>query len=96
MDWAELASYTEDPIPESPWQVYCDGAWGNSGAGASAILISPSGIKLRYVARLHFTKETGNCTNNIVEYEEVLLGLQKLQGTELHHKDGLQGNSRAD
>jgi hypothetical protein len=37
---------------ESPWLVYCDGAWGSTGAGAVAILVSPSGIKLRYVARL--------------------------------------------
>jgi hypothetical protein len=47
-DWTEPANYTEGPVPESPWQVYCDGVWGNAGASASAILISPSGIKLRF------------------------------------------------
>jgi ribonuclease HI len=43
--WTESANYTKCPIPESPWQVYCNRAWGNAGAGAMAILISPSRIK---------------------------------------------------
>jgi hypothetical protein len=49
-DWTEPASYTEGPVIESPWQVYYDGA------GAAAILISPSEIKLRYAAQLQFKK----------------------------------------
>jgi hypothetical protein len=51
-------------VPESRWLVYCDGAWG-IGAGAAAILISPSRIKLRYITRLQFNSEAGKCTNNI-------------------------------
>jgi hypothetical protein len=47
-DWLEPANYTEGSVPESPWQVYCDGARGNARAGALALFISPSGIKLRY------------------------------------------------
>jgi ribonuclease HI len=43
------------------------------------ILMSPSGIKLRYTVRLQFTAEIGKCSNNIAEYEVVLLGLRKLQ-----------------
>jgi ribonuclease HI len=42
-------------------------------------LISPSIIKLRYAARLKFTKETYRCRNNIPEYEAILLGLHKLR-----------------
>jgi ribonuclease HI len=34
---------------------------------------------LRYAARLQFTKETDTYTNNIVEYEAVLLGLHMLR-----------------
>jgi hypothetical protein len=37
--------------------VYCDGAWEVSRARVAAILISPSGIKLRYVVCLYFTAE---------------------------------------
>jgi hypothetical protein len=49
-DWMESANYTEGPVPESPWQVYCNRAWGNAGARPATILISTPGIKLRYVA----------------------------------------------
>jgi ribonuclease HI len=44
-----------------------------------AVLISPSGIKLCYATRLQFTNEADKCTNNIVEYEVILLGLHKLR-----------------
>jgi hypothetical protein len=47
---------------------------GNVGAGALAILISPSWIKLRYAMRLQFTKETEKCTKNIAKYKALLLG----------------------
>jgi ribonuclease HI len=57
--------------------VYCDGAWGNTGAGAAVVLISPSRIKLCYTARLQFNNEADKCTNNIAEYEAILLGLCK-------------------
>jgi ribonuclease HI len=39
-------------VIDTPWQLYYDGAWGSFGVRAVAILISPSGIKLRYAARL--------------------------------------------
>jgi ribonuclease HI len=42
-------------------------------------LIPLSSIKLTYVARLQFTAETDKCSNNVAEYEVVLLGLCKLR-----------------
>jgi ribonuclease HI len=78
-EWTELGSATEGPIPESSWLVYCDGAWGAVGARAAAILILPSRIKLHYAARLQFDNEVDKCTNNIAEYEVILLGLRKLR-----------------
>jgi hypothetical protein len=78
-EWTEPGSSTEGIVPKSPWLVYCDRAWGTVGAGAAAILISPSGIKLRYVVRLQFSNEADKCTNNIAEYEAILLGLRKLR-----------------
>jgi ribonuclease HI len=59
--------------------VYCDRAWGTVGAGATVILISPSRIKLRYAARLQFNNESDKYTNNIGEYEAILLGLRELR-----------------
>jgi ribonuclease HI len=78
-EWTNLESRNEGIIPESPWLIYCDRAWGSARARAAAVFISPSGIKLRYASRLQFTNEVDKCTNNIAEYEVVLLGLRKLR-----------------
>jgi ribonuclease HI len=78
-EWMELSSLTESIVPESPWLIYCDRAWGNTGAGVAIVLISPSRIKLCYTTRLQFTNEADKCTNNIAKYEGILLGLHKLR-----------------
>jgi ribonuclease HI len=54
--------------------VFCDGSWGTFDVGAATILISSSKIKTYYTAGLEFS-----CTNNITEYEALLLGLRKLK-----------------
>jgi ribonuclease HI len=79
VDWTEPSSYTDGSVIDTPLQVYCDRAWGSFGAEAVAILISPSGIKLRYATHLQFTIEIDKCNKNIAEYEAVLLGLNKLR-----------------
>jgi ribonuclease HI len=53
--------------------------WYHAGAGAATIITSPIGVKYRYAARLSFALESNRCTNNIVEYEAVILGLRKLR-----------------
>jgi ribonuclease HI len=73
-EWTEPGFTTEGAVPESPWSVCCDEAW-----GAAAILTSHSIIKLCYTTRLQFSKETDKCTNNITEYPAILLGLRKLR-----------------
>jgi ribonuclease HI len=77
--WAEPTSQMEGLVHELPWLVYYDRAWGSIGATATTILISPSRIKLHYVARLQFTNEADKCTNNITEYEAIMLELHKLR-----------------
>jgi hypothetical protein len=77
-EWTEPHSTTEGEVPETSWVVYCDGAWGATGARAVAVLLSPSGIKLRYAARMQFNNESDKCTNNKAEYDAILLGLHKL------------------
>jgi ribonuclease HI len=37
------------------------------------------GIKLRYAERMQFNNESDKCTNNIAEYEAILLGRHKLR-----------------
>jgi ribonuclease HI len=56
------------------WTVFCDGSWGTFGAGATVVLVAPSKVRTCYAVRLDFS-----CTNNIAEYEALLLGLQKLK-----------------
>jgi ribonuclease HI len=54
--------------------MFYDGSWGTFGAGAVAVLVAPSKVRTCYAAKLDFS-----CTNNIVEYEALLLGLWKLK-----------------
>jgi ribonuclease HI len=61
------------------WTIHCDGAWCHAGAGAAVVITSPTGVKHRYAARLSFALESNRCTNNIAEYEAVILGLRKLR-----------------
>jgi hypothetical protein len=78
VDCMEPSSYTKGTVVKTPWQVHCDGAWGVSRVGVVVILMSPSGIKLRYTVQLQFTAETDKCSNNIAEYKAVQLVLHKL------------------
>jgi hypothetical protein len=73
-DWTPEAQDEESTKDNEAWIMFCDGSWGTFGAGAAAILISPSKIRSYYEARLEF-----NYTNNIAEYEALLLGLRKLK-----------------
>jgi hypothetical protein len=52
------------------WTIFCDGSWGTFSVGAAVVLIAPSKVRTCYAARLDFS-----CTNNIAEYEALLLGL---------------------
>jgi hypothetical protein len=64
---------------EKVWTIHCDDAWCHAGASAAAVITSPTGVKHRYAARLSFALESDRCTNNVAEYEAVILGLHKLR-----------------
>jgi ribonuclease HI len=78
-EWTDPVFTAEGAVPELAWLICCNEAWGTAGARAATILTSPSGIKLRYATWLQFNNEADKCTNNITEYEAILLGLQKLR-----------------
>ena len=48
VDWTSLEVQTEEPT--ETWTIHCDVAWQNKGVGITAILESPSGVKIRYAA----------------------------------------------
>jgi ribonuclease HI len=56
------------------WTIFYDGSWGTFSAGAIVVLVAPSKVRTCYATKLDFS-----CTNNIAEYEALLLGLRKLK-----------------
>ncbi|GKV48883.1 hypothetical protein SLEP1_g55671 [Rubroshorea leprosula] len=53
------------------WTLYVDGASSSKGSGASALLIGPDGYRSEHALKFNF-----DATNNMAEYEALLLGLQ--------------------
>jgi hypothetical protein len=43
VDWTGLTQQQEPS--EKVWTIHCDGAWCHAGAGAAAIITSPTGVK---------------------------------------------------
>jgi ribonuclease HI len=78
VNWTRLITHP-DTSAEKVWTIHCDDAWCHAGAGAAAVITSPTGVKHRYAARLSFALESDRCTNNIAEYEAVILNLRKLR-----------------
>ena len=69
-----LANYWEEarahPFPPSNiWKMHFDGAKSRHGAGVGIVLILPAGEETMHSFRLEF-----DCSNNVVEYEALLLG----------------------
>jgi ribonuclease HI len=61
--------------------MYFDGAYSKEGVGAGVVLISPKKEEIHLSYKLEF-----EATNNVVEYEALILGLEatrKMQITEL-------------
>ena len=82
VDWTSPEAQEEELI--ETWTVYCDEAWQNEGVGIAAILESPSGAKIRYIACLNFDQFAPS-TNNTTEYEALLLGLRKMKALGHQH-----------
>ena len=70
-DWTP-SDKRNDVQPTQVWISYTDGAWGQHGAAAAAILMSLAGVKMKYAVRLEF-----KATNNIAEYQGLILALNK-------------------
>jgi hypothetical protein len=82
IDWIG-PTWQQEESPEKVWTIHCDGAWCHAGAGAATIITSPTSVKYRYATRLSFALESDRCTNNIAEYEAVILGLRKLRALDV-------------
>jgi ribonuclease HI len=51
--------------------MYFDGSLMKTGAGAGLLFISPLGVHMRYIIRLHFPS-----SNNVAEYKALVTGLR--------------------
>ena len=68
-EWMEVQLPTLD-VTHEYWTMYFDGSVMAPGSGAGVVLICPSGSRLRYAIRLHFS-----ASNKAVEYEALINGL---------------------
>ncbi|GKV39886.1 hypothetical protein SLEP1_g47587 [Rubroshorea leprosula] len=59
-----------NPEPND-WTLYVDGASSSKGLGAGTLLVGPEGYRSEYALKFNF-----DATNNMAEYEALLLGLQ--------------------
>jgi ribonuclease HI len=88
-----LAEWTDTQLPPAQlqaelWTMYFDGSLMKTGAGAGLLFISPLGIHMRYVVRLHFPT-----SNNVAEYEALITGLRIAVELEVRHLD-VRGDSQ--
>ena len=71
-EWTPAPTEPTTTPSQDIWTIYTDGAYDSMGARAGVVLIFPIGQQIQFVACLDY-----KTTNNIAEYETVLLGLQK-------------------
>jgi ribonuclease HI/transposase InsO family protein len=71
-----IAEWTDVQLPPVQiqaelWTMYFDGSLMKTGAGAGLLFISPLGVHMRYVVRIHFAT-----SNNMAEYEALVTELR--------------------
>jgi len=71
-----IAEWMDSQLPSAQvqvelWTMYFNGSLMKTGAGAGLLFISPLGVHMRYVIRIHFA-----ASNNVTEYEALVNGLK--------------------
>jgi ribonuclease HI len=72
----------EGPEHGSRWGMVFDGAVNQYGNGIGAVIITPQGTQFPFTARLTF-----KCTNNMVEHEACIMGLEEAINLRIKHLD---------
>jgi ribonuclease HI len=74
--------YSVNFVQLKPWGLYFDCLVCSMGQGAGCVVVSPSGAYIDLSIRLEFA-----CTNNQVEYESLIYGLEFLRDVEARDVD---------
>jgi ribonuclease HI len=74
VDHAVDVDHSVNFVQLKPWGLYFDGLVCSKGQRAGCVITSPSGVYIDLSVRLEFS-----CTNNQVEYESLLCGLEYLR-----------------
>jgi len=69
-----IAEWTEVQMPpavndQEYWMMYFDESLMKKGTDAGLVFVSPLGVHMRYMVRLHFSS-----SNNVAEYEALING----------------------
>ena len=70
VEWTEV-QMPPVAVDQEYWMMYFDGSLMKNGAGARLVFVSPLGVRMRYMVRLHFPS-----SNNVAEYEALINGLR--------------------
>ena len=68
-EWTKIQS-PPAPIEHETWVMYFDGSLMKEGASVGLVFVSPLGVRMEYMVRLHFP-----ASDNVAEYEALLNGL---------------------
>jgi hypothetical protein len=87
-----LAEWTDAQLPPVQlqaelWTMYFDGSLMKTGTCVGLLFISPLGVHMRYIIRLHFPT-----SNNVAEYEVLVTGLRIVVELGVRHLD-IRGDS---
>jgi len=71
-----MAEWTKVQMPsvvidQDYWTMYFNGSLMKKGIGAGLVFMSPLGVCMRYMVRLHFPS-----SNNVAEYEALINGMR--------------------
>ena len=58
-------------VDQEYWTMYFDGSLMKKGTGAELVLVSPLGVRRRYMVHIHFPS-----SNNVAEYEALINSLR--------------------
>jgi ribonuclease HI len=86
-EWMEIQT-PPAPIEHETWMMYFDGSVMKEGAVVSLVFISPLGVRMEYMVRLHFP-----ASNNVAEYEALINGFRIAVELGIRHLE-IRGDSQ--